>query len=173
MIFITVGTHSHPFNRLLEIVDSLPTSQERIVQYGSSTYQLKNCAAYPFLEFERMRQLMSRADAVVSHAGVGSIMLALAAGKRPVVAPRLYRFGEHVDDHQVEIAQAFAEVGKVVLFMPGHELALKIAEAGNEQTGSPIAPAQGLIDFLSETIARPRSGRKKFFTGSGGIPSPR
>ena len=143
------------------------------MQYGFSTYPLKNCEAYQFLEFERMRQLMSHADAVVSHAGVGSIMLALAAGKRPVAAPRLYRFGEHVDDHQVEIAQAFAEVGKVVLFMPGHELSSKIAEAGDKQAGSPIAPAQGLIDFLSETISRAQSRRRRFFTGSGGIPGPR
>jgi UDP-N-acetylglucosamine transferase subunit ALG13 len=165
LIFVTVGTHIHPFNRLLEIVDALPTNQERIVQYGFSTIPLKNCETHRFLEFERMRRFMSRADAVVSHAGVGSIMLALAACKRPVVAPRLHRFGEHVDDHQVEIAQAFAAVGKVITLMPGDDFALKIAESGNQQA-NPIEPSQGLIDFLREAITHPHAGRKKFFIGS-------
>jgi len=167
LIFVTVGTHSHPFNRLLEIVDSLPADQERIVQYGFSTYPLKNCETYRFLEFEQMRSFMARADCVVSHAGVGSIMLALATGKRPVVAPRLHRFGEHVDDHQVEIVQAFATAQKVVPLMPGNDLTLKIVEAGIAPTQSAIAPSQGLIDFFSAAVSRPQPVRRNIFALSG------
>jgi UDP-N-acetylglucosamine transferase subunit ALG13 len=153
LIFVTVGTHEQPFNRLLKIVDETPFDHEVIVQSGFSTYRLENCKGQAFVEFDEMRGMMSRADAVVTHAGVGSIMLALSVGKRPVVAPRLYRFGEHVDDHQLEVAQAFARAGKITLLMPGDDLAQKIIETGGRGLESPIRPSDELVEFFNRTIA--------------------
>jgi UDP-N-acetylglucosamine transferase subunit ALG13 len=154
LIFVTVGTHIQQFNRLLELVDGLPPSLERVIQYGASTYQVKYGSARQFIEFDEVLDLMARAEVVVSHGGVGSIILALAAGQRPVVAPRLLRFGEHVDDHQLEVAEAFARAGKIVPFMPGDDLAVKIAEAGRQKAAAPPGPSPDLIEFLHHAIAR-------------------
>jgi len=154
LIFVTVGTHIQQFNRLLELVDALPPNIERVVQYGSSTYQVKYGSARRFIEFDEVLSLMSRAEVVVSHGGVGSIVLALAAGQRPVVAPRLFRFGEHVDDHQLEVAEAFARAGKIIPFMPGDELAARIAEAGRQKAAAAPGPSPELIEFLHREIAR-------------------
>lgn len=153
MIFVTLGTHAQPFNRLLKIVDQATIDHERIVQFGFSTYPLENCKGFPFIDFAEMRSLMSRADAVVTHAGVGSIMLALSAGKRPVVAPRLHRFGEHVDDHQLEVVEAFQRAGKITLLMPGDDLATKIANVTHQGTDSLIKPSQNLVDFFNVAIS--------------------
>jgi UDP-N-acetylglucosamine transferase subunit ALG13 len=153
LIFVTLGTHEQQFNRLLQDVDKLPAYYERIVQYGFSTYRVSSGRCSKFFEFNEMRRLMSIASAVVTHAGVGSIVLALAAGKRPIVAPRLYQFGEHVDDHQIEIAKAFAHAGKVTLFMPGDDLADKLAEAGTLNLANDMKPATPLVDFLNRTIS--------------------
>ena len=158
MIFVTVGTHIQPFNRLLESVDALPANQDRIIQYGASTYQLKNGSAHRFIEFDEVVSLMSRAEAVVSHGGVGSIVLALAVGQRPVVAPRLYRFGEHVDDHQLEVAESFARAGKIIPFMPGDDLLAKIAVASGNRAPAASGPSSELIDYMHRVIVAGRRG---------------
>jgi len=98
---------------------------------------------------------MGLARVVITHAGVGSIMLALAAGKKPIVAPRLYRYGEHVDDHQTEIARAFAHAKKVTLLRPEDDLAKKIAEASIATSGD-LKPSAQLVEFLNRRIGRVR-----------------
>ena len=152
MIFVTVGTHEQPFNRLLEMVDALKLGTEIVVQYGFSTYPLKHCTPKRFVEFHEMRRLMSAAEAVVSHGGVGSIMLALSSGKCPLVVPRLHRFGEHVDDHQIEVADAFARFGKVTLLKPGEGLVERLEEARRQSGSHAIRPSSTLVEFLNNAI---------------------
>jgi UDP-N-acetylglucosamine transferase subunit ALG13 len=68
-----------------------------------------------FAPYEEIVKLCTDATSVISHGGVGTIMTALGAGKRPVVIPRLAKFGEHVDDHQLQLARAFADRQLVVV----------------------------------------------------------
>lgn len=114
MIFVTVGTHHQPFGRLLDAVGALSDDQI-IVQHGHSPAPAGVALAVPFLTFAEMEERMLTADVVVTHAGVGSILLALRCGHTPVVVPRLRRHGEHVDDHQAELAGALAQRGEVVV----------------------------------------------------------
>jgi UDP-N-acetylglucosamine transferase subunit ALG13 len=72
---------------------------------------------------------MRRADAIVCHAGVGTIMTALSVGKHPVVLPRLAMYGEHVDDHQLQITRAFGERGVVVPCLMPDEITAAIERA--------------------------------------------
>lgn len=73
------------------------------------------------------------ADLLIMHAGAGSIMHAVEAGKIPVVMPRRAAFGEHVNDHQVEFAHALAEIGKVVVADAADDLARAVDEARARQ----------------------------------------
>lgn len=75
-----------------------------------------------FLPYERIADLMREAEIVVAHAGVGSLFTALGVGKRPVVLPRLRRFGEHVDDHQLMIAKKLAEDDSIILYTLGDDV---------------------------------------------------
>jgi UDP-N-acetylglucosamine--N-acetylmuramyl-(pentapeptide) pyrophosphoryl-undecaprenol N-acetylglucosamine transferase len=54
------------------------------------------------------------ADLVVAHAGVGSALLALEAGRCPLLLPRRRQHGEHADDHQTQLADALAARGLAV-----------------------------------------------------------
>ena len=103
MIFVTIGT-CEPFDRLLAAVEDLSVDEELVAQTGRSTIRPANARCVPFLPYEALVELVASARVVVTHAGVGSILTALTLGKRPVVVPRLRRFGDAVDDHQLELA---------------------------------------------------------------------
>ena len=108
MILVTVGTSGEPFDRLLESVAPLTAGEEVVVQHGASAVRPPGAECVAFLEYSELLDRMRRARAVVTHAGVGSIMAALSVGKRPFVVPRRRALGEAVDDHQVELAAGWA-----------------------------------------------------------------
>ena len=112
VILVTVGTHHQPFTRLLGALAMLP--DDVVVQHGHSRPPSGVGRVVAFLPFPELVELMAVADVVVTHAGVGSILLALRCGHTPVVVPRRRQHSEHVDDHQVELTVALAQRGQVV-----------------------------------------------------------
>lgn len=113
MIFVTVGTHEQPFNRLIEKVDDLvanSTIKEKvIVQYGFSTYELKHCEAHKMMSFDEMQETLKDARIVITHGGPSSFIEALQFGKVPIVVPRKEKFNEHVNNHQVDFTKLIAK----------------------------------------------------------------
>ena len=115
MILVTLGTDEHPFERALDAVDRLRPAHELVVQHGHTPPRdWEGATWFDFVPFDELRSLMSDADAIVSHAGVGSIMTVVSLGRRPVVITRLAAHGEHVDDHQLQIVAKLAARGFVV-----------------------------------------------------------
>lgn len=112
VIFVTVGTHEQPFDRLVKAVDDLVASgvigEPVFVQTGYSTYEPRHCEWSRFVPASRMKELMAGADVVVTHGGPSSFIEALAAGKAPVVVPRRADLGEHVNDHQADFVRVVA-----------------------------------------------------------------
>ena len=127
MILVTVGSSRFPFDRLLRAVDLLPRDEEIVVQHGPSEVRPSGARCVPFIPFDSLGELVREARLVVTHAGVGSILLALSHGKQPLVVPRLRRFGETVDDHQLESARRFGRDDLVTLVEDPQELAGVIA----------------------------------------------
>ncbi len=115
MIFVSVGTHETPFDRLLRALSAFPEEVELVVQHGTSSLRPQHATCVEFLPFETLRDYVQRADTVITHAGVGSIIVTLAEGKVPIVVPRLHEHGEHVDDHQLSLATRLAAAGFVEL----------------------------------------------------------
>jgi UDP-N-acetylglucosamine transferase subunit ALG13 len=155
VIFVTVGTNEAPFERLLRAVETLGVDEEVIVQSGSGVTRPKGARCVPFLDFPELVSYVREARAVVMHAGVGSIMVALREGRRPIVVPRLRRFGEAVDDHQLHFARRAAVMGSVLLVEDDRSLG---AVLGSEQSAvSPLLPgasvlAEEIRDFLRQSI---------------------
>jgi UDP-N-acetylglucosamine transferase subunit ALG13 len=116
VIFVTIGT-SEPFDRLVRAVIALDTSEPVVVQAGDSALGdvFPALETHAYLPFAELVQLMGECRVVVMHAGVGSVLTAIRAGKRPVVVPRLRRYGEAVDDHQVAFAHKLRESGAAVV----------------------------------------------------------
>ncbi len=115
MIFVSVGTNEARFDRLLEAIGALGAGEEVVVQHGPSPVRPEGAACVDYLSFEQMTEHLRRARVAVLHAGVGSVLAALAQGVRPLVVPRLSRFGEAVDDHQVGFGRRLHEEGLVEL----------------------------------------------------------
>lgn len=126
MIAVVLGTQRYRFDRLLRALDGI--EEELVVQGGSSTFRPQGATWFEFLDYPALVERMRAARVVVSHAGVGAIVTAVAEGKRPVVVPRLKRYGEAVDDHQVPFARRLAEVGLVTLVEDPAELPAAVAE---------------------------------------------
>ncbi len=121
MVFVTVGTHEDPFDRLVAEIDRLVASgeiDEAYVQTGYSKVAPTHCRHDKMIGFDAMQAAMRAARVVVTHGGPASIMQALALGKVPVVVPRQSRHGEHVDDHQCRFARRIADRVIVVMEMP-------------------------------------------------------
>lgn len=114
MIFATVGTHAQPFERFFAIVDAArELGHDVVVQHGANPPPREVARGVAFMPFDEVVAHMEQADAVITHAGVGSILTARRAGHRPLVVARLRRFGEHVDDHQDELTRRLEALGHV------------------------------------------------------------
>lgn len=117
MVFVTVGSQKFQFDRLVKAVDELARSgvidDGVFAQTGACEYEPQFIAYEPFLDREIFREKMASADLVITHAGTGAIIGALKARKKVIAVPRLCKYGEHVDDHQCEIVQRFADMGLI------------------------------------------------------------
>ena len=128
MIFVTVGTHQQPFLRLVEALATLPR-ERLVVQHGPAPAPAGVTHAVPFMSFPEMLDHFARADVVVTHAGVGSILLATNAGHTPIVVPRLKDRGEHVDDHQVHLINELERDKRVIVVWDTSLLPAAVASA--------------------------------------------
>ena len=113
MIFVTVGTHEQPFNRLVKAIDKLKKdgviTEDVIMQTGYSTYEPKYCKWDKLIPYDQMVKNVEDARIVITHGGPASFIMPLQIGKTPIVVPRQKKFNEHVNDHQVEFAKNVAE----------------------------------------------------------------
>lgn len=109
MIFVTVGTHEQPFNRLIKKIDELKKEgtiqDDVIIQTGFSTYEPKYCQWSKMISYQQMIKNVAAARIVITHGGPASFIMPLQVGKTPIVVPRQHQFNEHVNDHQVEFAR--------------------------------------------------------------------
>jgi UDP-N-acetylglucosamine transferase subunit ALG13 len=117
LVFVTVGTDHHPFDRLTRWVDGWleAGAGERVhclVQFGTSRPPSR-AEARDYLQYQEVQAAMREAVAVVTHGGPGSVMTCRWAGKVPVVVPRRHGLGEHVDDHQLAFARRMASEGEL------------------------------------------------------------
>ena len=130
MIFVSVGTHEAPFDRMLRAVFDLGLDEEIVVQYGPSNVRAHTAKMQvDYFAFDELVRHLRQARAVVMHAGVGSVMISLANGKRPIVMARRQEFGEHVDDHQVELARRMDESGLATFVDDAETLAAALADS--------------------------------------------
>jgi UDP-N-acetylglucosamine--N-acetylmuramyl-(pentapeptide) pyrophosphoryl-undecaprenol N-acetylglucosamine transferase len=150
VIFVTIGT-SEPFDRLIAALPD-DASEELVVQCGQSSMRPAGAEIHEYLSYDELVTLVRRARVVVCHAGVGTILTALANGRRPIVVPRLARHGEAVDDHQVALARRLADVGLVLLAEDPSLVPQLLADADAVVAEAP-RPAPALLAELSSFVA--------------------
>ena len=129
MIFLTVGTQ-FSFDRLVKAVDELVSRngfEEKIfAQIGDTSYRPHNFEYVQFLDKEAFDNCIRKASGMISHAGIGTITMALDNVKPLLVMPRLKRYGEVVNDHQLAIAREFEKLGHILVAYQEENLPSKI-----------------------------------------------
>lgn len=119
MIFVTVGTHEQPFDRLVRCVDEMKgkglITEEVIIQTGFSTYEPKHCTWSKLIPHKELVEHVKDARIIVTHGGPASFIAPLQLGKIPIVMPRKFDHDEHVNNHQVDFAHAVAQRNRNIL----------------------------------------------------------
>jgi UDP-N-acetylglucosamine transferase subunit ALG13 len=108
-----------------------------VVQHGASAVRPAGARLHDYVPFDELDTLIRDARVVVTHAGAGSVAAALRHGRRPVIVPRLRRFGEAVDDHQVFFARKLQEAGLATVVEEVGELAWVVAGADHAVSTTP------------------------------------
>ena len=157
MILVMLGTQNNSFHRLLEEIDKLidigKIQEEVIVQAGYTKYESKNMKIIDFLPSEELEKLEQQANCIITHGGVGSIIGSIEKGKKVIAVPRLKQYGEHVNDHQLDIVESFDKLGYIIGITDVSELEealqrVKVFEPKKyiQNTGNIIKIVENFID---------------------------
>jgi UDP-N-acetylglucosamine transferase subunit ALG13 len=152
MIFLTVGT-LFPFDRLVRAVDEIAGEgliKDRIfAQIGPSDYSPANIEYVDALNKSDFDRYIGEANTLISHAGLGSITMALNNQKPLLVMPRLGRFGEHVNDHQLHTADKFEELGHILVAHDANELPGKINDLNSFVPQERQTQVEAVVDRIA------------------------
>lgn len=158
MIFVTVGTHEQPFDRLLKYMDKLVEdgilTEEVIMQTGFSEYTPKFCTWQKLYPYPEMLQKVAEARIVITHGGPSSFIMPLQIGKTPIVVPRKVEYGEHVNNHQVDFAHAVAQrMGTILVVEEVDELKEMLLNYDSVISGMPAEMKSNNAKFCEDFSA--------------------
>ena len=158
MILVLAGTQDRQFTRLLALVDAAKQAgiiaEEVIAQSGHTSYQplSKDFTLMPFVEKETYLQLLKDARLVVSHGGVASLAECLQAHKITIAVPRLKRFGEHQNDHQLEIVNKYAAEGHIIAYTHGEDFSTCLSKAASFVPTPYVSTSAAVLDAVRSYI---------------------
>lgn len=160
MIFLTVGTQ-FPFDRLVKAIDDSIAAgiidEEVIAQVGDTPYKPRNFKAVASFEKKAFDTYLKNASCVISHAGMGTIIMALDHDKPLLVMPRSKKYDEVVNDHQASIARKFSDLGHILAVYDVKDLPNGIRKLKNfvpqERKSNPDAVVERIARFLRTLIA--------------------
>ena len=137
MIFVILGTQDKKFNRLLEAIQKkidegkISKSEKIIVQAGSTKFESKDMKIVDYMPINEFEDYIEKADIIICHAGVGTIFTALKKNKKIIAAARVKKYGEHVNDHQLQILENFKKQGYLLALEDFDKIELLINQARN------------------------------------------
>lgn len=156
MIFVTVGNAKQPFTRLLDGVTQCAASgvfrdEPVVIQSGHAAgFVSDRCRVRAFLSRDEFISHINDASLVICHGGVVQLDI-IKAGKVPVVMPRRCVYGEHVNDHQLELVQALSAAGRVIPAFEPAGLPNAIA-AARAAAWRPV-PRTPILDMVEQALS--------------------
>ena len=158
MIFVTVGSQKFQFNRLLikidEIIDKDIIKDKVYAQIGVSDYKPRNYEYTDFMSQDEFNKKLDECTLLISHAGTGVIVNAVKRGKKVIATPRLAKYGEHVDDHQIQLIKQFDELNFIEPLYELDELEHKLKEIDNKSFKNYESNTDSIIESVSDYIER-------------------
>jgi len=118
MVLVLLGTQHNEFKRLIKEVEKIIQNgnikEKVIVQAGFTKYESDLMEIFDMIPKEKMEELKEKASYIITHGGVGSIVSSVEKGKKVIAVPRYSKYGEHVNDHQIDIVNAFNSRGYII-----------------------------------------------------------
>jgi UDP-N-acetylglucosamine transferase subunit ALG13 len=156
LIFVITGMHEHPFDRLVQAVDEYVRDgvfEDAYIQTGYSNYKPQHCPWSKAIDFEEFERIMERADIIITHGGAGSIAGALERNKPTIAVPRLKRYGEHNNDHQLELVSVLEKAGRILVVQDMLELPSVVSKAKHFKP-APAAGQSRVVEVIREYLKR-------------------
>ena len=122
MILVLCGTQKQSFSRMIKAVETLADDNEIIVQAGHSQYHCEKMEIFDFIAPDKLKRLYEKTDFIITHAGAGSMFQAIESKKKIIAVPRMKKYGEHVDDHQLQLAEKLQKLGLLLVFNDGDNM---------------------------------------------------
>lgn len=158
MIFITLGSQKFQFNRLLKAVDEQVVDKkindQIFAQIGASDYKPRNFKYREFMNRDEFAEMLSRADIVITHGGTGAIIGAVKKGKKVIAVPRLAKYGEHVDNHQLQLISQFRELNLICECYNCDEIWKAIEEVKKIEFESYQSNTKNIVDSIEKFISK-------------------
>lgn len=118
LILVTLGTNDKSFVRLIQKIEDLIVggiiTEEVVVQAGYTKYESEHMKVFDLIPMDKFQDLMAKCSLLITHGGVGTIISGLTKDKKVIAVPRLKKYGEHVNDHQLQIIENFSESGYIL-----------------------------------------------------------
>lgn len=156
MIFVTLGSQKFQFNRLLKELDRLLEEklidEEIFAQIGASDYKPRNYKYKEFIDRDEFKEMMDKSDIIIAHGGTGAIITAVKKEKKVIAIPRLVKYEEHVDDHQIQLVDEFKELNLIYPVYDEKDLEKAIKEIREKEYNKYISNTQTIIDDIESFI---------------------
>ena len=156
MILVMLGTQNNSFHRLLEEIDNLIKkgiiSDEVIVQAGYTKYESNNMKIFSLISQEELEELIEKANLIITHGGVGSIITSLKKGKKVIAVPRLHEYQEHVNNHQKEIIETFDKKGYIIGIQNVNQLEEAIERSKNFVPEKYLSNNKKMLNIIEDFI---------------------
>lgn len=163
MIFVTVGSQKFQFNRLLKAVDDLIEQgiikDKVFAQIGVSDYRPKHFEYTDFTTRNEFNAKLDACDLLLTHAGTGVIVNALKKGKKVIALPRLKKYGEHVDDHQIQLIDQFKELNLIEPAYSTSDLLTALENARTKTYTPYVSNTKNIIISIEQYIEQPRGDK--------------
>ncbi len=156
MILVLLGTQDKSFKRLLDKVEeqiNLGNIKEKVVvQAGYTKYNSYNMEIFDLISNDKLNKLMDDADIIITHGGVGSIIESLKKNKKIIVCPRLKKYNEHTNDHQLQIVESFSKKGYIIPYYENDDLGKILKEIKDFKPRKYRSNTKNMINTLENYI---------------------
>ena len=149
------GTQDKRFDRLMQAILQADFTKDNEV-YVQTGYTKGMFAGIQYQEYYKEEELVNQiqeADLIISHAGVGSIVMALKEHKKVLVVPRLGKYKEQNNDHQLQIMERFAQAGYILPVVDEHDLDAAVQKAEVWQPKEYVSNKEGVIATIRDFIS--------------------
>ena len=158
MIFICVGSREYQFDRLLEKIDDLvkekKLDEEVFAQIGQSTYIPEHYQYVRYISPDDFHQKQIDADLIISHGGTGALVAALKLGKKVIAVPRLAKYQEHIDDHQIQVCNMLEKQQYLKVVYEMSELYDTIKQVKNQKAIRQYSRSSNILSIIDEYICK-------------------